>query len=300
MRGIRSLLMLGTTLAVTVLAACGSTSPTGSGGTTCTPVTSTSGLNLVLPGKLTVATDASYPPQEYVNPQTHDYAGMEVDLAKAFAKELCLTPVIQNVQFSTIISGITSGTPGNQYYDMSISAFTINSDRLKLVDMIPYFQAGESILVPQGNPKNITSKTSLCGLSVAVEAGTVEHDEIAGTGDPTNPGLNEKGGACATNNVKLATFDTQDKVITALLNGTADATYQDSPVSSYYAKQDAGKIQLGPVTVAPAPEGIVVRNDNAAFESAIKATLAAMRTDGTYKTILNNWGLVDGAYPPLP
>lgn len=299
MKHFRSLLMLGATLSLTILAACG-TSTTSTGTATCTSKYDTTKMNLVLPGKLTIATDATYPPQEYTDPKTGTYAGMEIDLAKAIAADLCLTPVIQNVQFSTIISGITSGSAGSQYYDMSISAFTINSDRQKLVDMIPYFQAGESILVAPGNPKNIKTLSDLCGLAVAVEAGTVEHDEIAGTGDPKNPGLNETGGACAAKNVKLLTYDTQDKVISALLNGSADATYQDSPVTDYYAKLNPGKVQTGPVTVAPSPEGIVVRNDNAAFETAIKGVLSDLRTNGTYKQILNNWGMLEGAYPALP
>lgn len=294
MRGIRSFLMLGAALAVSVLAACGSTTPS-PGGTTCTPAVSTANLNLVLPGKLTDATDATYPPQEYVDAKTHQYTGMEIDLANEIAKRLCLTPNIQNVQFNTIIAGITTGSAGNQYYDLSISAFTITTDRQKQVDMIPYFQAGESMLVPTGNPKNIKSKTDLCGLAVGVESGTTEEAEIK-SGDPTNPGLNDAGGACQNNPVKLISLPTEDQVIAQLLNGSVDVAYQDSPVSGYYAHLNPGKFQEI-TTVSPSPEGIVVRNDNSAFESAIKTVLAAMRADGTYLKILNTWGLSSGAFP---
>lgn len=298
MRRLRSALLF-IPLAVGMLVGCGSTTSSGTAG--CTPQSGidTSKLNLVLSGKLVIATDATYPPQEYTDPTTGKYTGMEVDLANEFAKRLCLTPVVQNVQFSTIIGGITASSPGQQYYDMSISAFTINDDRKKQVDMIPYFTAGESLIVPKGKGSAYTKLADLCGKTVSVEAGTVEHDEIAGTGDPTNPGLNEPGGACVTNKIKLLTFDTQDKAIQPVLNGTADAGYQDSPVTDHYAKQYPDKLEKGPITVQPSPEGIVVRKDNPAFESAITTVLNAMRSDGAYLKILNTWGLSNGAYPPL-
>ncbi len=288
-----------TVLLTTMLAACGSSSssPGVAAGCTTKYASQLSSANLVLPGKLTVATDATYPPQETVDTKTGKYVGMEIDLANEFAKRLCLASNIQNVQFSTIIAGITYSSPGSQYYDMSISAWTINSSRQQVVDMIPYFQAGESLLVPKGNPKGITGKSSLCGLNVAVEAGTVEEGEIDGT-QATPDALNNPGGACVNNKVKLFIFPTQNQVIQALLSGNADASYQDSPVSAYDQHLYPDKLDVGPITVQPSPEGIVVRKDNATFENIIKSVLADMRADGTYLSILNTWGLASGAYPP--
>lgn len=266
----------------------------------CVPPVNVADLHLVQAGKLTIATDATYPPQEFVDPTTQQITGMDVDLAREFARRLCLTANVQNIQFNTIISGITSGPPGNQYYDMSISAFNITSDRLQVVDMIPYFQASESLLVPSGNPKHITGLTSLCGLPVAVEAGTIEESEIKNVpGVSSGTPLNAPGGACVSNPVHLQSFNSEDQVIQALVNGSVDATYHDSPVSDYYASQSAGTISRGPVTMPYIPAGIVVRKDNPTFEHAITTILSAMRADGTYRAILQKWGETPGAYPPL-
>ncbi len=293
---LRAFIILAVIVGASTLAACGSSSSGVAKG--CTTKYDTSKLNLVQNGELTVATDATYPPQESIDSTTHKFTGMEIDLIDAFASRLCLAPNINNVQFNTIITGITSSTPGNQYYDMSISAFTINDARQMQVDMIPYFQAGESLLVPAANPKHIAKLSDLCGLAVAVEAGTVEESDIKGSGDPTNPGLNESGGLCASNKVNVTSYDTEDQVIQQLLTGSIDAAYQDSPVSGYYAKQNNGKF-VEVTTVANSPEGIVVRKDNAPFEDAIKGVLSDMRADGTYKSILDKWGLTALAYPPL-
>jgi len=292
-------LLLVALLSSIFMSACGSSTATVAKG--CKPDANidTATLNLVQTKQLTIASDITYPPQEFVDPTTHNPTGMEIDLAKKFAAMLCLVPNIQNVQFNTIIAGITAGTPGNQYYDMSISAFTITPDRLKVVDMIPYFTAGESLLVPAGNSKGIKSLTDLCGLGVAVEAGTIEEGEIKGVSGESSPGLNEKGGACASKPVKLISESTQDLVLQQLQSGSVDATYQDSPVSGYYNKKFGGTF-VEVSTVASSPEGLVVRNDNAPLENAIKQVLTDIRADGSYKLILDHWGLTSSAYPALP
>jgi polar amino acid transport system substrate-binding protein len=293
MRSIPPVLVLGTALLASLFTGCGSSNNAVAG---CTPPTGIdlSKLNLVQDGKLTVATDATYAPQEYVDSKTHAYTGMEVDLANEFAKRLCLTSSVQNVQFNTILTGITFSSPGNQYYDMSLSAWTITPERQKQVDMIPYFTAGESMLLPAGNPKNIKTTKDLCGLAVAVEAGTTEEGEIKGVVGESSPGLNEKGGACHNNLVKLQSLDTETQALSELLNGSVDAAYQDSPVSGYYNKLNGNKF-AEVSTVSPSPEGVVVRKDNAPFEAAIKQVLQSMQSDGTYDTILNNWGLKSGS-----
>jgi polar amino acid transport system substrate-binding protein len=178
---------------------------------------------------------------------------------------------------------------GHQRYDLSISAFSITPDRQQKVDMVPYFQAGESLLVANGNPENIQSLNDLCGKTVAVEKATVELDELNK--------LNAAGGACASKNANILSFTSQDDVITQLLNGRAVATYQDSPVTGYYVTKNPGKVQQGPITVAPSPEGIVLRKDNPQLELAVKKALCSMQQDGKYTSILNQWGQQSGALP---
>jgi polar amino acid transport system substrate-binding protein len=288
MRHFRPALILASVLLGTLMTACGSSSNTVAAN--CTPADgiNTGNLNLVLPGKLTIATDATYPPQEYID--KGKFTGMEIDLGNEMAKRLCLQANFNNVQFSTIIPGITYSTPGQQYYDMSISAFTITSDRQKQVDMIPYFTAGETFVVPTGNPKHITGlDASICGLAVTYEAGTTEEMGIQQVNSTT----------CASNPVKKLVYPGQDQALASLLNGSADASFQDSPVSAYYVKLNAGKLDQVANLISPAPEGIVVRNDNAPFENAIKQVLSDMRADGTYLKILTTWQLQTGAYPPL-
>ena len=140
------------------LAACGSSSntpasssPSGgsSSGTGTTSAPTASGANAAVAalvpasikskGTLTVASDASYAPDEFVGPDGHTVVGMDADLAKALAAVMGLKANVVNATFSTIIPGLASGR-----YDMGASSFTDTKAREKVVDFVDYANVGES------------------------------------------------------------------------------------------------------------------------------------------------------------
>lgn len=290
-----------------LLSACGTTSTTTSTGnnatsavptSTVTCPTNTASFHLVSSGKLTVVSDTTYAPAEYADPSDpNKYIGYDMDIAAELARRLCLSVTIVKADFGTIIQDVSGPALGTQRYDMSISSFTIRADRQQKVDMLPYFQAGESLLVPKGNPANIQKFEDMCGKNIAVQDNTSEKSELDdanGTGDKSSG----QAPVCKDKPIKVFHYADQTVVVQQVVSGSVDASYQDSPVTGYYAKLNASKLQIGAVTVAPAPQGIVMRKDNAALEDAVKAALQGMRTDGTYLRILTNWGVQSGAYPP--
>src|SRR3954469_11488104 len=70
-------------------------------------------------GTLTVAADASYPPNEFIKPGTKNVIGMDADLAAALTKVMGLKANIQNVTFDAIIPGMAA-----RKYDLGMSSFT--------------------------------------------------------------------------------------------------------------------------------------------------------------------------------
>ncbi|HEX9037962.1 MAG TPA: ABC transporter substrate-binding protein [Ktedonobacterales bacterium] len=296
---------LASTVALLTLAGCGATSTGGAtSGSGCPSASTQTSWNLVSPGKMTIITNSPYAPAEFPDPNDPTkVVGYDMDIANAIAKQMCLTLVVNNTEnFDSIIPDISQPPLGQQRYDMSISSFTINSDRQKSVDMIPYFQAGQSLLLPPSSSAGLTSDLSTwCGKSIAVQDGTVELQQL----QDINGGNNKTGEnpICKSDPIKILHFADQSVVVLQVVNGGADASFQDSPVTGYYAEQNKGKVVLGPVPNDPnaalSPEGIVVRKDNAPFENAVKAALQTIRTNGTYASILAKWGETSGAYPPL-
>jgi polar amino acid transport system substrate-binding protein len=295
--------VMAASLALLTLAGCGTTTTsTTNTGSNCPSASTQTSWQLVTPGKLTIITNSPYAPAEFPDPKNPTtITGYDMDIAAALAKQMCLTLVVNNTaNFDSIIPDISGPALGQQRYDMSISSFTINDSRKQKVDMIPYFQAGESLIVPPGNPAGLTSDyASWCGKTIAAQDGTVELQQL----QDINGGSNGSGepATCKSKPITILHFADQSVVVQQVVSGNADASYQDSPVSGYYVTQNAGKVVQGPVPTdqQPSPQGIVVRKDNPALENAVKAALDAIRTDGTYKSILSNWGQLSGAYPPL-
>ncbi|TFH35054.1 MAG: transporter substrate-binding domain-containing protein, partial [Dehalococcoidia bacterium] len=135
-------------------------------------------VGLVVPGcssnsgKLTVATDATWPPFEYVNTDTREIEGFDIDVMKAIAEKADLDIEIVNVGWDPLLAGMAQGT-----YDLAISSITITDDRKK--DMLfsdPYFAAGQMVVVSIDNT-TITGPKSLSGV-VGAQIGTTGAFEI--------------------------------------------------------------------------------------------------------------------------
>ncbi len=279
------LLFVGVLVAFTLLlAACGSNTTTTTGGApTTNPATPTVAppTDLITPGTLTVGSDTTYAPQEYIDTATQQPAGFDIDLIKAIAQRMGLTATIKPDKFDTIIDDL-----GNKRFDVVISAITINSDREQKVDFVPYFNAGESLLVAAGNPKNITMLSDLCGQNVGVQDGTVEQTDLQ-----TASTACTKAGKPA---IKLTVLQDQTAVIDLLANGRVVATYQDSPVTDYYNKQHPGMFTVGGSVVNAANEGIAVRKGDSSMLTAVQSAFNQLKTGGGYHALIVKWGLTSG------
>lgn len=122
-------------------------------------------------GKLTIGTNPSYAPAEFLDADGKTQIGYDMDLARAMGNIFGLDTEIVSSNFDTIIPAIGSK------YDLGIAAFTITKERMESVDFVSYFTAGMGYAVAAGNPKNV-DENDLCGLNVAVETGTVEEEAI--------------------------------------------------------------------------------------------------------------------------
>ena len=237
--------------------------------------------NIKSKGTLTVGSDASYAPSEFMAGDGKTIEGFDVDLFTAVAKKLGLKVNFQNANFDSIITGVQ----GNKY-DIGVSSFTINTDREKQATMISYFNAGTQWASAAGNPKNVDPQKP-CGLTVAVQKGTTQQE------DDLPP--KEKACKAAGKPINVLVYTGQDQATAAVVSGKADAMLADSPVVAYAVKQSGGKLDAVGDIYDAAPYGYVVSNENAKFGDAIVAALKALQTDGTYTEILKNWGVDQGA-----
>lgn len=227
-------------------------------------------------GKIVVGQDQSYAPNEFVD-AGGKVVGFDVDLGNAIAQKLGLTAEYQNAAFSGILAGVGSGQ-----YELAMSSFSVNAERLQTVDMVSYYSAGTSLAVPKGNPDKITLD-DLCGKNVAVQQGTVQVDD-----------LTAKSSACTTAGkaaINMQQFQAQTDVNLQVQTKRSQAMLADSPVIDYAVKQTDGAVEIVGQPYDSAPYGIALKKNQGTYAQAIQGAVQAIMDDGTYDKIIAKWGL---------
>jgi polar amino acid transport system substrate-binding protein len=289
--GRRAILGLAVAAALaTSMAACGKeSSDTGAGsGATSAPSASasSSGVDAALvakvpadiksSGTLTIGTDSTYAPSEFLDSDGKTVIGFDVDLFNAVAAKLGLKTQWQSATFTSIIPGVTSGK-----YQVGVSSFTVNAAREKQVTMVSYFAAGTQWAAKTG--ASITPDTA-CGKKIAVQTGTVQVDDITAR--------NKK---CGSSKITVDQYQKQSDATNAVVTGKDDAMLADSPVAAYAVKQTNGQLALVGDIYDSAPYGYAVGKTQTDFAGALSGAVQDLITDGTYKTILDKWGVTAGA-----
>ncbi len=232
-------------------------------------------------GTITVAMDATYPPNEFVAPDGSTIVGMDADLTNAITQTLGLKAKLVNATFDTIIPGIVSGK-----YGMGASSFTDTLARQKVVDFVTYFSAGESFYVKSGSSLVFNDISVICGHSIAVESGTTEETDAKTQA--------AKCVASGKPKANILVFSTQTDANVAVSSGRADAGFADSPVAAYIVANSNGVFQLSGTAYAPAPYGLALPKGNG-MAAPVAAAVNLLISNGVYHQILVKWGVQSGA-----
>ncbi|MBW8486239.1 ABC transporter substrate-binding protein [Actinomadura parmotrematis] len=269
------------------LSACGDDSDSGGSGAKVTPSGGADAkLSALVPaaiksdGKLVIGTDASYPPNESVDPASQKIVGWDVELAEAIGVKLGLKTEFQNAGFDTIIPGVQSGK-----YELGVSSFTDNKDREKVVDFVTYYTAGTSWAALKGNPKGVNPDDA-CGKSIGVQQGTVQVDDLTAR--------SKKCTAAGKPAIKQVVRKQQTEVNNDLVAGKVDAMAADSPIVGGAVKK-TGKLDIIGQAYDTAPYGYAVGKNSGQLKEAVQGAVKALIADGTYKKILEKWGVEQGA-----
>nr|WP_086856903.1 ABC transporter substrate-binding protein [Amycolatopsis lexingtonensis] len=226
-------------------------------------------------GKIVVGQDQSYPPNEFQD--GGKATGFDVDLGTAIGQVLGVQMEFQNSSFDGIIPGISA-----KKYEMGMSSFSINADRLQSVDMISYYSAGTSLAVLKGNPDGL-KVDDLCGKKIAVQKGTTQVED-----------LDKKNAACTGGGkpaIEVTQLQAQTDVNLALTAKRVQGELADSPVIDYAVKQTNGQLESVGAPYDTAPYGIVLPKGSGDYGKAVQGAIQKLIDNGTYKKILDKWGL---------
>ncbi|MDV2990278.1 MAG: basic amino acid ABC transporter substrate-binding protein [Dehalogenimonas sp.] len=222
----------------------------------------TSGLT-----KIRVATDATWPPFEYIDTATNKIVGFDIDLMLAIAEKAGLEVEFVNVEWDPLLAGVSQGT-----YDAAISSITIKPDRLEAMSFSdPYFVAGQIIVVRAGNT-DIAGENSLAGKKVGVQSGTTGDDEVS-----------------EISGVDRVAYDEIGLAFAALLGNQIDAVVCDTPVADGYVTKYNTELKTVGEVLTTEEYGIALPKSNTALLAKINAGLAAVIAEGKIEELVLKW-----------
>lgn len=165
--------------------------------------------------KLVMATEATFPPYEYM--EGNKIVGVDVDIANEIAKEMGVELVIENMTFDAIIPAVNSGKA-----DFGVAGMSITEDRLKEVDFSIEYATSMQVIVTKAD-SGITGEDDLSGKTVGVQLGTVA--DLVLTDDYPD--------------IKLERYKRYTDVAMELSNGRLDAIVLDSLPAMQMLKTDS-------------------------------------------------------------
>lgn len=220
--------------------------------------------------KITFATEATYPPFEFVTP-SGELQGFDIDMAKALCAKIKAQCVFINQPFDSLIPSLKLGK-----FDAIIAAMAITEERQKQIDFtVSYYEDKVSFVghkdalfdVAPGKMKNKT---------IGVQQGTTFQTYVEKT---------------YGKDIKVKTYASKESAFLDLKAGRVDAVMGDTPLCAQWVKEHGGgEYQLMGTTV-PDPKyfgkgnGIAVKKGNKALLKELNKAIAAIKKDGTAKKL---------------
>ncbi|MGI9489110.1 MAG: ABC transporter substrate-binding protein [Geminicoccaceae bacterium] len=234
---------------------------------------------LITPGKLTMSTNPTLPPMQFVD-SDGILKGMRITLGDEVAKRLCLEPDYIRIEFSAMIPGLQAGR-----WDVINTGIFWTEERAAMMQMIPYESQAISISVPTGNPAGIAAPEDLAGKAVGVEIGGFEEAKIKL--------LDEELQAKGLEAINVQTFDNFATAYQALRAGQTDATVSiDSTAADYASRGEFDRAISG---MFATPVALAMANEELA--NAVLGVLNEMMEDGSYKALLDEYGILANTEP---
>lgn len=213
---------------------------------------------------LVVGTNAAFPPFEYVGGQSGDeIKGFDIDLAKQIAKDAGKTLKVENMKFDSLIVALNSGK-----IDFIASGMTITAERQANVNFSePYYEATQVVLVNKDN-NSINTLEDIKGKHFAVQLGT--------TADIMSKKYTQN----------ITAFNTGFEAIMELKNSKVDLVLFDSePAANYLAKNP--ELKMIKLDFPAEFYGFAVSKEQSELLASINKTLANMKADGQYQTLVS-------------
>ncbi|MCZ2818055.1 glutamate ABC transporter substrate-binding protein [Modestobacter sp. VKM Ac-2984] len=234
-------------------------------------------------GSMTVGTKFDQPGFGLRNPSGVP-EGFDVEIAKIIAAELGIAA--EDITWTETVSANREQFIENDNVDMVVATYTINDDRKQRIDFAgPYYEAGQDIMVAEGNPLGIEGPEDLAGKNVCSVEGSTPAEEIR-TNYPE---------------AQLTLFDVYSKCADALANGQVDAVTTDNVILTGIVAGSPDEFDLVGNPFTQEPYGIGIPKGDDEFRAFINDTLEEAYESGAWAEAWDETaGAISGTDAPEP
>jgi polar amino acid transport system substrate-binding protein len=211
--------------------------------------------------KLIIATDATYPPFEFVDAKGQ-ISGVDIEVGREIGKALGREVQFRNINFDGLITALRTGS-----VDLVLSSMTATPERRQSIDFSePYVKTGLAILVAKDSTVQSAADLKTPGRKIVVRLGT--------TGE-TWARENLK-------DAKIIALDADVSCVMEVVNSSVDAwIYDQLSIMNHHAKHPEKTRAL----LAPLREevwAVGLKKGNEELKTKVNEVLVRMRSDGSF------------------
>ena len=222
-------------------------------------------LTTVTPGKLTMSTNAAFPPYESTD-DNGNFVGIDIDVAAAIAEKLGLELQVDDMDFDAALLAAQNGKS-----DMVMAGVTVTEDRQLVMDFSDSYATGiQSIIVKEDS--DIASPDDLADKMIGTQRGTTGYIYCSDDfGDE-----------------HVTPYDNGLTAVQALVNGQVDAVVIDNAPAKEFVEANPG-LKILDTAYAEEDYAIGVAKGNTAMLDAINGALEELKNDGTLQAIVDKY-----------
>ena len=222
-------------------------------------------LTTVTAGKLTMSTNAAFPPYEMTT-DSGDFEGIDIEVAGAIAKKLGLELQVDDMDFDAALLAAQNGKS-----DIVMAGVTVTDERQKVMDFSDTYAEGiQSIIVPEDS--DIASADDLTGKAIGTQRGTTGYIYCTDDFGEDN----------------VIAYDDGLTAVQALNNGQVDAVVIDNAPAKSFVEANPG-LKILDTAYAQEDYAIGVAKGNTALLDAINSALEELQADGTLQAIVDKY-----------
>lgn len=222
-------------------------------------------LTTVTAGKLTMSTNAAFPPYEMTT-DSGDFEGIDVEVAGAIAEKLGLELQVDDMDFDAALLAAQNGKS-----DIVMAGVTVTDERQKVMDFSDTYAEGiQSIIVPEDS--DIASADDLTGKAIGTQRGTTGYIYCTDDFGEDN----------------VIAYDDGLTAVQALNNGQVDAVVIDNAPAKSFVEANPG-LKILDTAYAQEDYAIGVAKGNTALLDAINSALEELQADGTLQAIVDKY-----------